>query len=525
MKKWMASHKLVSAIAAVMAVIVAYKLLSPSSQGSAARYIYGVAKQGDIAVAVTGTGQVSAETELDVKSRASAEITSIAVKAGDKVKTGTLLATLDSRDASVALQNAKVSYEKLVKAADPSDLRAAQDDLVKAYNDAWSAISTAFIDAPAVVTGMNDLFYSQGGFLNEASNARRSAAARGYMQSAGYAYDLAKARYSAVLSEYGALSRESATSSLHALLDHTRAMAKTLAEALKDAQNAISYIVQSDQDTSALATSNANSVNGWLSTVNSHLTSLISAENSIAAAKTALRDVEQGADPLDIEAGRLSLLQSEYSYQDYFVKAPFDGTIARVAAKIGDAGNGIILTMIADRKLATISLNEVDVTKIEKGDAAKLTFDAVEGLALQGVVDSVDLIGTVSQGVVTYSVKVRFVSDDPRVKPGMSVSAEIVTDSRSGVLIVPNSAIKSMNGSRFVEIAGGTSTSEGSVRLAKVETGASDDMNTEIISGLREGDRIVVRTVSSGSQAGKQQAPPIFGNVRRPGSGAVRIGG
>ncbi len=378
------------------------------------------------------------------------------------------------------------------------------------------------------MTGTNNLFYSQGGYLNEATDPRRSPAVKEYMQSAGYSFDIAKTRYETVLKEYNSLSRVSGTSSLQLLLDDTHDMVKKMAEALKNAQNAISYISQSDQNSNTVATTNANNVNNWLNTINNHLSDILASQNAIVTSEISLRDILKGADVLDVEAGRLSLLQSEYTYQDYFVKAPFDGTIARVSAKVGDPASATILTLIADKKFATISLNEVDVTKIANGDKAKLTFDAVDGLTLEGVVDSVDLIGTVSQGVVTYNVKIKFSSDDARVKPGMSVSAEVVTDSKERVLTVPNSAIKTLNGMKFVEVASGGSGQQtaSSTNLVRVETGAANDTSTEIISGLNEGDRIVVRTVAVTAQTTAQQAPSIFGSAtRRPAGTTSATGG
>ena len=94
----------------------------------------------------------------------------------------------------------------------------------------------------------------------------------------------------------------------------------------------------------------------------------------------------------------------------------------------------------------------------------------------------IDTIGTVSQGVVTYNVKIGFDTQDERVKPGMSVSTDIITDVRQDVLMVPNSAIKS---SSYVEaLANGQPVRE------PVEIGLSNNTMTEIISGLNEGDKI-----------------------------------
>ena len=66
---------------------------------------------------------------------------------------------------------------------------------------------------------------------------------------------------------------------------------------------------------------------------------------------------------------------------------------------------------------------------------------------MSGVVTEIDPIGAISQGVVTYDIKINFDVVDERVKPSMSVSAAIITDTKQNVLVVPNSAVKSKNGS------------------------------------------------------------------------------
>ena len=101
------------------------------------------------------------------------------------------------------------------------------------------------------------------------------------------------------------------------------------------------------------------------------------------------------------------------------------------------------MPLITKQKIAEISLNEVDAAKVKVGQKVTLTFDAIDGLSITGEVSEIDALGTVSQGVVTYGVKIAFDTQDERVKSGMSVSAAIITDVKQNVLLVPNAAVKS----------------------------------------------------------------------------------
>jgi HlyD family secretion protein len=179
---------------------------------------------------------------------------------------------------------------------------------------------------------------------------------------------------------------------------------------------------------------------------------------------------------------------------------PFDGVLAKVSVKKLDTiGSGTsVATLITTQKVAEISLNEVDVSKVKVGQKATLTFDAIPDLTITGLVAEIDSIGTVSQGVVTYNVKITFDTQDDRIKPGMSISSSIITDVRQDVLVVANSAIKLQNNTSYVEIFDpalvGSDSSQGVVSpiapiKQTVETGLSNDTETEIVSGLKEKDQ------------------------------------
>lgn len=196
---------------------------------------------------------------------------------------------------------------------------------------------------------------------------------------------------------------------------------------------------------------------------------------------------------------------------DYTVVAPFDGVAGKVSTqRFADAASGsAVVTLITTQQVATISLNEVDVAKIKVGQKATLKFDAIDGLSIAGEVAEVSPLGTASQGVVNYDVKIAFDSQDDRVKIGMSVSVSIVTDVKADVLAVANSAVKSLGDQHYVETLDATSstkagsdgliTTSATPKRVFVQTGVSNESLTEIIDGLKEGDSVIVQTVKSSS--------------------------
>jgi multidrug efflux pump subunit AcrA (membrane-fusion protein) len=189
--------------------------------------------------------------------------------------------------------------------------------------------------------------------------------------------------------------------------------------------------------------------------------------------------------------------------------------------------------MIGSQQSAVLSLDEVDAAKIKLGQKATLTFDAVDGLTLTGTVTGVDTLGTVTQGVVTYDVTISLDSQDARVKPGMTVSAAIITDTAVDVITVPSSAVKTINGTTYVQVfnpalSASTTSATGGIASATppknlpVTTGISDDTDTEILSGLREGEQVVVRTSTTATATAARTTTTTAGAARGGGTNVLR---
>ena len=181
-------------------------------------------------------------------------------------------------------------------------------------------------------------------------------------------------------------------------------------------------------------------------------------------------------------------------------------------------GGSAIATIVTKQQIAELSLNEVDAAKIKLGQKAIMTFDAIDGLEITGRVADLDTIGTVSQGVVTYNFKIVFDTQDSRVKSGMSVNATIITDSKTDVLSIANSAVKTdANGGYYVQ----TLDAAGQPQARTVQIGLANDTSMEITSGLSEGEIIVTQTVSSSNTTATQRTGNIggFNAIRIPGAG------
>ena len=553
---------------------------------SAVRYATAQVQNGTLIVSISGSGQVSASNQVDVKPKASGEITSVYIKAGQAVGAGAILAAVDSadaervvRDAETALETAKLELDKALEPLDELTLlqaensltqaknskQKAEDNIKKAYEDGFNTVSNVFLDLPGIMAGLDNTLFGKTidnfqdnitWYINQTSiqNDERDKAIR-YENDVYAAYNKARLAYTKDFDSYKSASRTSDEQVTEALISETYDTTQLIAEAIKVTDNYIDFV----QDAlelrhmpipSAVSTQQSN-ISSYTGKTNGHLLSLLSIERTFKDSREAIADANQtikerelslakikkGPDDLDIRAKKITIQQREdalltakQALADHYVRVPFAGVIAKVNAEKGDTASAgtAIATLVTKQKIAEISLNEIDVAKVKAGQKVTLTFDAVPDLTITGQVAEVDAVGTVSQSVVTYTVKIDFDTQDDRIKSAMSVSAAVITEAKPNVLLVPNSAVKSQGNAQYVEIVEGddrnlalaANTSgailKNSPRRQSIEVGTANDEFTEITSGLKEGDVIVTRTIQPTS-AQTTQTQQQSGGLRIPG--------
>jgi HlyD family secretion protein len=587
--RWITGHKFVTFLIAVVVLGGGYweygNLTAPVAQ---TKYVLATVQKGTLVTSVSGSGQVSVVSQLDLKPKVSGNVIGIPVREGQAVKAGDIIVQLDStdaekavRDATANLESAKISLEKLKQPADELSITQAgnalesakqaktdaQSGLVKAYDDGFNAVANAFLDLPSVMTGLDNMLnapnLSSGrSYISSYYDLIQAFAPNAYpfLNAARDSYTTARTAYDKNFDDYKNASRYSSQDVVDALISETYNTTKTVTEAIKNLKNFLDLVndtvtlnVQQGLQRPATLTTHQTNVQNYTGTTNDDLGTLLNIKNSIQDDRNSianadrsidektqsLQKLKDGADPLDIQSQELSiqqrqnaLLDAKQNLADYFIRAPFDGIVAKISVKKGDPASGAVATVISPQQIANVTLNEVDVAKVKLGQRATMTFDAIDALTITGKVTKVDTIGTVSQSVVTYNVEITFDVQDVRVKPAMSVTAAIITDTKQDVLLVPNSAVKTQGTTHYVDMlavpAGTPSTSQGVTSAAlparqTVEIGAVNDSMTEIVSGLQEGDSIVARTISATATAAASSASS--GGIRLPGLGGGGVPG
>lgn len=206
------------------------------------------------------------------------------------------------------------------------------------------------------------------------------------------------------------------------------------------------------------------------------------------------------------------------------VTSPIDGTVNAINIKNGDdlsklsSGSSRQIPIIIgdlDTLKAQVEINEVDISSVSIGQKVTLTLNAIDGFTTTGEIEKMDSLGTLISGVVTYNVTVVFSELDPRIKPEMSVTANIITDTKQDVLIVPSSSIKTQGEKSYVEVL-----NEKTPEKKNIVTGTSNSTDTEIISGISKGDKVITQTINSSSPSSSSSSLNSRSNSTRiPGLG------
>lgn len=501
-KSFIFTHNIWSIIFVVLIIFIGYKFLG-SKTTTETRYVTSTVVKGDVVMSVSGSGQVEASNTIDLKSKSSGNISSINVKPGVFVKKGQTLFTVDAEVPQKAIRDAELN------------LQIAKNDLVNSHSDyeniktsqelslknLFLALNSEVVAVPAE-NNVNTNIVSLSGSYNSSLQGR-------YTMDTYACQGIVCINYSGL--ESGSFSIEIGVPKPLG----TRGLYVVFSSLPRSQEKW--YVDVPSPTTSS-----------YLSNIRSYTEKELSAKQAIEAASQIVVAKE-----LAVTQKQNILIDAKNLLSDYYVLAPFDGTVATITGKLGDIASTTLGTIITKQKIASITLNEVDVSKISLGQKATLTFDAVDGLSIAGEVVEIDGVGTVTSGVVSYKVKISFSTDDVRVKPGMSVSSAIITKIAQNVLTVPNSAIKAKNSVSYVEmfdtalrtpilgVQGSTSITP--PRQQTVEVGVSNDTTTEIVSGLKEGDIVVSKTITNTVANTTSSVPSLLGSGRGSiGGGALR---
>lgn len=568
--KKMRAHKIITGVAAVVIIGGGYYWYSvAATPSSITKYVVEDATTGTVVASVSGTGQVQAGTTIDVTPKVSEDVTSIPVTVGQHVSAGQVLIQLDPTTEEQAVQQAQLALEQAQLSAEETDQVAtttlmqqqdavttdeqavvdASTTLAQDYETGFNNLGPTFVNLQTVMVGLQDFVTG-----NDISRTQEDPDAfvslmPDYLQAGLIPYEntlqseyaAAAAAYQQNLIDYHAVTSSSSPATMDALFSETLNTAQTVSDAVKAGKDFLDYVINTYPSSSSTKplpliantlqtnfstytttmSSEVSSVQSTITTITGDKNNIVNTQDSLEQASETLAETIAGptqttllSQQISVQTAQENLTTAQENLSYTSVTAPISGVVSAINATVGETPGSDAVTIVGDGQVAQVTLNEIDAAKVSLGDPATLTFDALPNLSLAGTVVEIDPVGTVSQGVVSYNVQIGFsqpadTSSTNQVKPGMSVTANIITQVDQNVIAVPNAAvITSGNSSYILEPATPISASElassanGGIVLpatkeVPVTVGLANDTETEIDSGVNAGDQIVVQTVES----------------------------
>ena len=224
---------------------------------------------------------------------------------------------------------------------------------------------------------------------------------------------------------------------------------------------------------------------------------IVEAENDLALKKAQLEEAQRtydrltGGNAAEIAAAQARVDAAQATRNLARVISPFAGTVTEAHILPGDqvsAGQTAFRVDNLSSLLVDVKVSEVDINNVSVGQPVTLTFDAILGKDYHGEVAEVTQAGTVEEGVVNFTVTVELTDADSAVKPGMTAAVNIVVEELQDVLLIPNRAVRLVDGERVVYIL-----VDGQPVKKEIRLGSSSDTMSVVASGdLKVGDVIIL---------------------------------
>jgi HlyD family secretion protein len=459
-------------IVVVLAAIAAgayalWRFRSQSRANQASNFQTVVAQRGDLVASIGATGTVRANQTAALPWQTSGSVQLVNAAVGDQVEADQVLADLKETSlpqniilAGVDLVNAKNDLDKLLEPPDPLALRQAEQAITQAEQNVQD--------------------------LEDRVEALKSTGSQVDIDQAQATVVLAREKLEQAQQDFRPYANKPEDNLIRATLQNV------LSQAQKEYDAAVTRL------------------NNLLGTAND--LDLAAAEADLALAKAQLVDARDkhaellaGADPDDIAAAQARIAAAQATVDLKRLAAPFGGVITEVNNRPGDQVTpGTVAFRLDDlsRLLVDVQVSEVDINSVREGQDVVLTFDAIPTREYHGVVDQVAYVGTPAQGVVDFIVTVELSDADEVVKPGMTAAVNIAVNQVQDALLVPNRAVRVVDGQRVVYVL-----KEGVPTPVNITLGASSEIDSQVVeSELQEGDLIVLNP----PQQFERNGPPGF---------------
>jgi HlyD family secretion protein len=522
MKKALAIGGIVLLVFAVVAgALLLRSRRQARSAGTATTATTAAVTRGSIEQTVSATGNVAAERRASLSFSSSARVVGVSVVEGQAVQAGDELARLDTASLEWQVARAQASLQTVQARLKQAEKPAGVEDLASAQ----AALDSAQASYDKVKAGPlpEELAYAEAAYDSARANNDRVkagptaadlASLQAALQNAQAALQQAQSAYDQVknLPNVGALPQS--------LNLQTATNQYNLAKANYDAaaNHPTPYELASAkagmlQAASTLAQLKARPTASELATAAAQVAQ---AQAGLAQLK-ALPDADALAVArAQVAEAQVGLEQAQAGVDDAVLTAPFDGIVIAVNVspdQWASPGSPAVVVDSAGGLLLDVSIDEVDVSELAKGQTAYLHFTALQGSVITGTVDAIAPASTNVGGAQAYNVQIGFTPGDRPVRIGMTADVQIVVARAADALLVPSRAVTADRaaGRYYVTLQ----QAAGLTKQVEVRIGLRDSTQVQILEGVSEGDVLVLPELP-GTSTGSSGGP--FSQMRPGGS-------
>jgi HlyD family secretion protein/macrolide-specific efflux system membrane fusion protein len=232
-------------------------------------------------------------------------------------------------------------------------------------------------------------------------------------------------------------------------------------------------------------------------------------DRAVAQADVDFATNDLAAKRVAYERAKVALVAARDKLRYTEIQSPLDGTVIEKGIRVGEVVTPGVQATFEGKPLLTVAdlstiivkadLNQIDVARVKLGQKVTLTLDALPGKTYEAEITKIAPASTLPKGkdVDVFPVEATLKAPDGDIKPGMTADVRVHIETKPKVLVLPIEAVAKEKGKSFVTVV--TKDEKGHPKTDKVEvtTGARNDREIEIKTGLTEGQKILIKPGSA----------------------------
>lgn len=491
-----------------------FKVAEPS-------FLYFQVDRGDIQEMVRTRGEVVAQKEFELEFPFTGTVEAVYVKEGDIISRGQRLMKLETRDFEIkrdefeaVLIQRRADLVKLLAGATPEEiavseakLKSAEIGLAEARKNLIDRIKDVYVKSDDAVRAKTDQMFDNPGTTNPLFNIVADNAVKQDINAQRLVLGNVLKNWSADLINISTID------DLSEIIENTKSNTTLIVKLLNTLSPIISNLTASSDLTQTTIDRYRTDLSAARTNVNTGITNLIAAEEKFKLAEVnvtlyknelSVKKSEARSEDIDIAEARIQEAESRLAGAKEDIRkstlyAGSNGEVSEIHYEVGEvvsSGSPAVSIIANGYKLQT-DISELDIAKVNESSEnnVRIELDAFPGRQFEGRIISIDSKEVIKTEDKYYRLNIHFDAGDTNVRSGMSADTTILSKIQKGVLRVPELAIYAEGRDKYVQVLTPGLTkalSEESLNKVLIKTGVTDGQLVEVVSGLDEGQTVVV---------------------------------